>query len=75
MENIRGDDLKAVVVDGRYNSISFGQVVEVEKITTTYVRFKGSNRIYEPRVCAYIDDDGTPITIQDAVRITKKKKY
>lgn len=64
-----------IVIDGRYNSIKLGEVRKVEFISETSVQLENTDRYYMPRVCAYVDEDGKPLTIRDAIKEMGTPKY
>lgn len=64
-----------IVIDGRYNSIKLGEVRKVEFINETSVQLENTDRYYMPRVCAYVDEDGKPLTIRDAIKEMGTPKY
>lgn len=66
--------MKAVIKTGQFKSVSFGQIVDIEKMSATMVRFVGVDRIFEPSVAAYIDDEGHPLTIREAACYWKKQR-
>ena len=66
--------LRGIVIDGTYNSLRLGEVVEVTNLSKTLVEFKGCKRGYRPSVLAYVDEEGHPITIQQAIFLTRRTR-
>lgn len=66
--------MRAVIVTGKYNSISLGQILEVESLSRTAVFFKGNPRGYMPKVCVFVDDAGNTLNRTEAITIFKKER-
>lgn len=65
--------MRAVVITDVYKNLNFGEIVEIDYLSSTKLYIKGHDRMYPPRTCAYVDDEGNPLHIQDAVKLLRGK--
>ena len=66
--------MKAVIISGEYKKLKLGQILEVECVRQTTVFFKGIDRPYDTSICAFVNDDGKPITKTEAGLFFRKRR-
>lgn len=66
--------MRAVIVTGRYKSLHLGQVLEVERLDRTSVKFRDIEKIYVPSVCVCVDEEGNRMTQTNAIALLRKER-